>query len=435
MNRLLLLSLVLFALARADGQVLTLDRAIATAHEQAPMARIAEQQVAEASARASQTVAAFLPMVQVSSGYTASDNAVNAFMFALNQGEFQLVGDLNNPDAADNFQASAQIGLNLFNGGRDLANLRAARAAHRGAEFNRLASIDQVTLGVIRAYLAVLTTQEFVRASEASVMAFASAEQVSSSRVNTGTALKTDLLSIQVEKAQAEERLLQSRNALTLAREGLRLAMGLDSLPYAEFSTLDEVVLSLPLDSAPGIRPEVQARQAFADAAKSEFRAAWAGYLPSVNAFASFDYYKGWEFDGSNDSWTAGVSLKWSVFDGLLTGSTIREKRARMKAADEGARMARLQSSVELHSAASSLREATERVSVMRRAVELATEGATLTRQRYEQGLVLTAHVIDAENNLVQTEVGLARAKADELFARAALRHALNQPILGESSR
>jgi outer membrane protein len=436
-RRLLFLFLALLVLwaVQAGAQTLTLEQAVTLARDQAPMARIAAQQVIEASARAAQTRAAFLPMLRLSSGYTASDNAVSAFMFALNQGEFQLAGDLNHPDAADNFQVSAQVGINLFNGGRDLANNRAARAAKRGADFGRQATLDEVTLGVTRGYLGVLTAQEFVRASEAAVKAYASAEQVMSSRVNNGTALKTDLLSIQVEKAQAEERLLKSRNALALSKEGLRLAMGLDSLQYTEFQTLDQVSLDTPVDMSPGVRPEVSARASFAEAARNEYRAAWAGYLPSVSAFASADYYKGWEFDGSNDSWTAGVMLNWSIFDGFLTSSTVKEKRARMKAAEEGARLARLQTSVELTSASSSLGEATGRVAVMQRAVELATEGAMLTRERFEQGLVLTSHVIDAENNLVQAEVGLAQAKADKLLVIAALRRALSLPILGEKSR
>ena len=429
MKRFLLYPLFLLVVARVDAQVLTLEQAISTASEHAPMARIAEQQVKEAEARAAEARSAFLPMIRLSSGYMRSDNAVNVFMYALNQGEFQLAGDLNNPDAADNFYASAQVGLSLFNGGRDLANVRAARAAKRGADFTRQATVAGVTLDVTRAYLGVLTAQEFVRASEANLKAYSSAEQVMLSRVKTGTALKTDLLALQVEKAQAEERLLQARNAVALSKEGLRLAMGSDSLTFSEFMTFDQVSLKTPTGTQVGIRPEVQARRAFADAARNEYHAAYGGFLPSISAFVSSDYYKGWEFDGSNSSWTAGVTLNWSIFDGLFTSSSVKEKRARMVAADEGARMARLQTSVELTSASNSLTEAAQRVEVMQRAVDLATEGAQLTRQRFEQGLVITSNVIDAENNLVQAQVGLAQAKADKLFAIAALCRALSLPI------
>lgn len=433
MKLLLMMLVALGGLPLSGGaQQLTLEEAIRLSREQSPMARIAALRVTEASARAGEARAAFLPMVRVSSGYTASNNAVNGFMFALNQGQFALAGDLNHPPSADNFQASAMVGLSLFSGGRDLANLQAAGAARTGTEYVLRATSQEIALGVSRMYLAVLTAQEAVRASGAAVDAFASAEDVMLSRVDNGTALKTDLLTIQVEKARAQEQLLRARNGLVLAKDGLRLVIGLDSLNYAEFETLDQIAAPPISDTTPGVRPEVQASDLFARAAGKEYRAAFSGYLPSISAFASADYYKGFKFEHSNNSWTAGVMLNWTLFDGLFTGSSIREKRARMKAAEEGARMTRLQTSVELTSARNGYEEAGERLAVMRRAVALAEEAVRLTRTRFDQGLVLTSNVIDAENNLVQATVGLAQAKADRLYASAQLRRALTLPLSGE---
>jgi len=417
----------------SDAQQLTLQEAISLSREQSPMARIAALRVHEASARADEARAMFLPMVRVSSGYTNSNNAVNGFMFALNQGQFALAGDLNNPPSADNFQATAMVGLNIFNGGRDLANLQAAGAAHRGMEAVRQATSQEIALGVTRMYLAVLTAQEAVRASNAAVDAYGSAEKVMLSRVENGTALKTDLLNIQLEKARAEEQLLRARNGLALATDGLRLAIGLDSMSFTDFETLDQIPTPVIADTTSAIRPEVQAHELFARAAGKEYRAAWSGYLPSVAAFASADYYKGFKFDHANNSWTAGVQLNWTIFDGLFTNSSIREKRARMKAAEESARLTRLQTSVELTSARNGYQEASARLKVMQRAVELADEAARLTRTRFEQGLVLTSNVIDAENNLVQATVGLAQAKADKYYAMAQLRRALSLPLPGEN--
>ncbi|MDM7972809.1 MAG: TolC family protein [candidate division Zixibacteria bacterium] len=426
------LTALVVAVRPAAAGELTLEQAVGLAREQSPQARIAALGVSEAAARAAEARAAFLPMVRVASGYTASDNAVNAFMFALNQGQFALAGDLNNPPRWDNFQLSAQVGLNLFNGGRDLANLRAARGARAGAEFARSAADQEMVLGVTRMYLAVLTAQEAEEAARLAVEAYASAEQVMASRVENGTALRTDLLGIQVEKARAEERLLQARNGLALAKEGLRLAIGLDTLGFDEFQSLDEIAPAAPAAVQAGVRPEVQAQTSFARAAFHEYRAAWAGYLPSISAFAAVDYFRGLTYEHDNQSWTAGVMLNWTVFDGLFTGAAIREKRARLRAADEGARLARLQTSVELTSAAHGVEEAAGRVEVMQRAFDLAAEAVRLTEARFAQGLALTSQVIDAQNNLAQTAVGLAQAKADRILALAQLRRALSVPILGE---
>ena len=437
-SKLLPLALValLFGLTVAEtigSQTLTLDQAVALATEQSPTAQVAQQRVAEASARVQQARAAFLPMLRLTSSYTVSDNPVNVFMFGLNQGEFSMAGDFNNPPTADNWQTSAQMQYRLFAGGRDLANWRAAQSGRRGAEHMHRAIQNELTLQVIRSYLAVLTAKEFVRAGEAAVRDFQAGEQVMKSRVDAGAALKTGLLEIQVQLAQAEERLLQANNSLALARESLRFALGLDSLPYSEFVPLDELDLREPTSPAEGERPEIQARTAMLVASRAELRAAQGGYLPAVNAFAGFDHHQGREFDGSDDSWTAGLMLEWPLFDGFLTRSQVREKRARVHIAEQEERTARLQTSVELTTARLNLDNATRRVSVMDRAVTLATEHIELARRRFEQGLMLPSEVIDAENALFQAEAALAQAKADRHYAIAALRRASGMSIIGET--
>ena len=418
----------------ATGQTLSLQEAVALAQQHSPLAGAAAARVAEASAKTTEAEAAFYPMLRLNSSYTASDNPVQVFMYALNQGEFSLSSDLNNPSAADNWVASAQVGVRLFSGGRDIANWRAARAAEHGIQHVRRVTSDEMTIQVIRAFLSVLTAQELVRSATASAEAYQASEGVIASRVSAGTALRTELLNIQVQKARADERLLEATHALTLAQENLRLAVGLDSLAYASFGTLDDVTLSDPAAEELQERPEIQAQTSFVSAARADLRAAQSGYFPALSAFAGIDRFQGWEFDGTKSSWSAGITLDWTIFDGFLTRSMVREKRARLKVAEEDARLLRLQTSVELKSASLNVRQASERVTVMDRAVALASESALLTRQRLEQGLAISSQVIDAENALVQADADLAQAKADKIYAIAVLRRAQGLPIIGDDN-
>lgn len=417
----------------AYAQRLTLRDAVVTAEKSSPTAIAAHERVVEASAKSRQALAMFFPTVRVTSSYSQSNNPVNVFMYALNQGEFQLTPDLNDPDPADNWTLSGQASMRLFSGGRDWANRRAAKAAESGLRSVQSMAVNELTMQVTRSYLQVLTAAEYVRSADASLKSYTGSEQVMSSRVDAGTALKTELLNIQVQRARAEERLLQAQNGYALAKEGLRLAMGVEELPYSEFESLAELSIPAPTTSLPGERPEVLAQSAFADAARAQLRAAKSGYLPAVNAFASIDRYQGWEYDGDKSTWAAGLSLEWTLFDGFFTPSAVSEKRANLKAAEEAARQARLQTSFELQSATFNVSEAAQRVSVMDRAVALARESSELTRQRFAQGLALSSHVIDAEDALVQAEFGLAQARADRLLAIAALRRALALPITGDS--
>ena len=431
----LVLLLLIWAcqLGTARAQTLTLREAVLAAERNSPTAIIARERVAEAAAKSRQAAALFYPTVRLTSSYSQSNNPVSVFMYALNQGKFELTPDLNDPAAADDWLVSGQVYFRLFSGGRDWANQRAAKAAERGFRSMQVSTDNEMTMQAIRSYLQVLTATEYVHSAETSVKAYASSEQVMASRVAAGTALKTELLNIQVQMARAEERLLVAENGRALAKEGLRLIMGLEELSYSTFESLDSLALPEPSSATPVDRPEVLAHSAFADAARAQLHAAKGSYLPTVNAFASLDRHQGWEYDGDKSTWAAGLSLEWTLFDGFSTSGTVREKHANLRVAEEAARHVRLQTSVELRSATLSLAEATERVEVMERAATLAGESSELTRQRFTQGLALSSHVIDAEDALVQAEFGLAQARADRLLAIATLRRALAIPIIGDS--
>lgn len=420
------------SIGHLDAQKLTLEGALQLANKNAPLAIMAHERVAVATSRVRQAESALYPNLTISSSYVSSDNPVQAFMYALNQGKFSLSADVNNPPRADNWQLTVQTGLRIFSGGRDLAIRRAAKAAKLGEQGMEQVTANEVSLKITKAFLDLLTAQQFARSSETAVNAYMAAEDVVAARLDVGAALRTDLLDIQVQRIQAEDQQLRAANTLALAQEGLKMALGLDSLPYSEFAALDEVTIQEPAGSELSIRPEVAARDAYTRAARAELTAAKAAFLPSINLFATADRYQGWEFGGTNHNWTIGLTAEWAIFDGFLTHSQATEKQAYLKISEEASRMARLQASFDLISAKSSMLEATKRVAVMAQAVTLASESTTLTRQRFEQGLAITSQIINAENALVQAEVGLAQAKADRLYAIASLRRALNLPIIGE---
>ena len=76
------------------------------------------------------------------------------------------------------------------------------------------------------------------------------------------------------------------------------------------------------------------------------------------------------------------------------------------------------------------LQAAAERLAVSSKTVEQATESASLTRNRFEQGLALPTQLIDAETALVSARVRRAETESDERIAIAALRKALALPQL-----
>ena len=121
---------------------------------------------------------------------------------------------------------------------------------------------------------------------------------------------------------------------------------------------------------------------------------------------------------------------QWDLWDGFSTRAKVREARATLESAREEQRKLRLALDFEVEQAWLDLNAAAERLAVSGKAVEQAAESASLTRNRFEQGLALSTQLIDSESALVSARVRRAEAESDQRIAIAALRKAFALPQL-----
>ncbi len=409
----------------------TLERALDQALKASPDAEIARQRMAATQAGLAQADAAFRPRLQFQSSYLRTDNPMLVFGSILNQRVYSPTLDFNDVPDVDNFNAKGMLTLPLYTGGRNTANRSAARANAGAAREENLAVRNAIGFEVSRAFHTVLKAREFVRATEAAVRGLEQSVEVGKKRLEAGTALKTEVLDLEVRLAEARENLAQARNAQSLATRSLSNLLGFEGTE-GEFVVAE----SAPTVSAPDSkdysrRPELAAAGLRSKAAGEQVRAARGDFLPRVSAFGSLDYDYGWKYENGGGSYSAGALLQWDLVDGSLRRSKVREAAANHEAARAEERKIRLAIDLEAEQARLALSSANERLAVTAKAIAQAEESLALTRSRFEQGQALSVQLIDAETALVGARVRGAEAKADREIAIAALRKALGLPLLG----
>jgi len=405
-----------------------LERALDYALAHNPDARIAQQRIAAAQAGLEQANSAFWPKLQVESGYTRTDNPMLAFGIILNQRSFSSSLNFNNVPDVDDFNARGIVTVPIYAGGQNVARRQAATADAKAAKQNSAAVGNALGFEVSRAFLTVLKTRQFIHATEAAVNSYEGNLTVANKRLDGGTLLKSDVLDVEVRLAQAREDLVRARNANTLAERALRNLLGIED---GEFTVADTApVVGAPHSGDFTQRPELAAARERVSAAQSQVRASKSGYQPRVSAFGSLDYDYGWVTQGEGKSYTAGVMLRWDLWDGFATRSKAREASANLESAREEQRKLRLALDFEVEQARLDLKAADERLTVSSKTVEQAEESAKLTRGRFEQGLALSTQLIDSETALLAARVRRAEAESDQRIAVAALRKALALPQL-----
>lgn len=417
-------------IADAAGEPWTLEQAVRHALTNSPDARIAQKRIAAARAGLDQANAALWPQIQVQSGYTHTDNPMLSFGNILNQRSYRPSINFNDVPVTDNFNVRGLLTVPIYTGGRTKAARESAQANASAAQAAAETVRDTLAFEVTRTFHTVQKTREFIRAADAAVRAFEGHVVVASNRVAVGTALRTELLDLQVRLAQAREDLVRARNAQTLAARALRNLLGLES-STGEFAVADVApAVQAPAGEDFSGRPELAAVRENQRAAEARVHQAKSGYRPRVSAFGSLDYDYGWKTEGDGASHTAGVLLQWDLWDGKLTRGRVSEAEAEAEAAREEERRLRLAIGLEVELARLQLAEASERLAVTQAAVAQAGESAELTRARFDQGLMLSTQLIDAQTALTGAQVRRAEAEAEQRIAIAALRKALGQPQL-----
>lgn len=406
----------------------TLDQSLAIAFKNSPDARIARQRVAGAEAMAEQARAAWYPQLSLQGRYMETNSPMMAFGAILNQRAFNFGLDFNHPGRIDDFNATGTVAYNIYSGGRASAGLAAAKGGARAAEQDFRAAQQQLGAEVVKAWLNIHKAREAVGAVEAGVKAYASAVSVAQARFDAGQTLKADLLSLEVQLAQTQENLAAARHGAALAERAFLFALGLDTAgDKVELAADDPALARLALPDTRDFsqRPELLGLQERVRAAEAMVRAARGGRLPTVNAFANYQYDRGWQLNRDADSWMAGVSVDLNVFDGGQTSGKIRQATAELEQVKEMLRKATLGIGLEVEQARLAHDEAVERIAVTARVVDQAEESAALSRARFEKGVLLTADLIGVEGRLMEARMRRAVAVADEHIALAELRRAL----------
>jgi outer membrane protein len=437
-TRIAILTAAALAAAAGDAPGVTLNECIAAALSGNPDVRSATERVEAASAAIQEAASAWYPMLGGSATYARTDNAPQAFMMMLNQRRVSMQSDFNHPPDTENLALSLGLKYRLYDFGRRELD---RRMAQDGADISRLVLeglqndlIHQVTRG----YYAVLQASAFVAVQEESIGTLQESLRIANERLKAGQAVRSDVLNLEVQLAQANEDLIRARNRVKLAVAALNTAIGndlVDAGMAAEANPPAAVSTNLPPRPPPREdpgairgRPELQAARRVAELQQAGLAKARRQYLPTVNVFGSLD----WNSDVSSDferSYVAGVAAEVDIFDGFRRRAAVTGAGAQQRAAQADVDRAAGNLRLDLTSASIQAGEAWDRLDVVRKSIVSAEEALRITRERYQQGAADLPELLTTQVGLTGTRTRHVSALYDYLTALSNLDRAKGELI------
>jgi outer membrane protein len=372
------------------AQAITLEECIGQSLLESPDIGAAEQKTQASLAMMNRAKAAYYPWITVSTTYARTDNPPQAFMMALNQRDLDMTDpafDPNNPDDTNNVRLSVGVKYQVYNFGRRKLDYAMAGSGSDIACLQLVAVCNGLIHQVSASFYGVLQAQAFVRVQQESVASLQESLRVANERYQAGSAVKTDVLNLEVQLSQSAEDLIRARNSVFLAVAALNTAIGKDLVtsPDELDYMIPEESPALPPEEIERVeeRPELRIAGTMSDIRRMELEKAKRAYTPTINAFGSLDR-DGETFNDTEDSYLVGANLEWDLFTGFSRRNTVSQARSSLAAAQAEVKKTRNQLRLDLKQAYLKAVEARQRIEVTRKSLESAQESLRITQERYK---------------------------------------------------
>jgi outer membrane protein TolC len=159
--------------------------------------------------------------------------------------------------------------------------------------------------------------------------------------------------------------------------------------------------------------------------AESQAATARVAYLPQVSFRAAFEADRQKFVTGAGANWSAGVTLRWNLFNGFADRARIEEASSAMNRARAVEKQATAGVKLEVRRAQADLEAARQRMIVAESTITQAEESLRITKNRYEAGLTTVTELLRSETALAEAQSRHVIAIHDQRLAGVALEFAM----------
>ncbi|MGC4123184.1 MAG: TolC family protein [Myxococcales bacterium] len=435
------------AASTAEAPVLTLDQVLQLADENNYDLKVARERIVQVKEIRRKVLAAYLPQITVGGSYTRNQFDAKLSMptgywlrdmtgtpgfdrTKTNGPDFDptkgMPSESNPPGTASNtimmpsgmvdltiqdkdqfgFQAKLQQGILLP---ALFPLFKAADLAEEATQSTIQGVRIDVLYGAMQFYYACVGLKEVIGVSERVLQNYREHEKDAQVRVEAGALPKIALIQAQIERSNAEQDLRQAKANYV----SYKIALGTLVNHPEDFEVVHPAEPKDPGD------PEELMKQATRDRvllktlrinhelAVKNHDAVWYKFAPSLLATAQYQATNSKGFTGEYGAWAVGLVLGWTVWDGGVRESELRENASKvveselaLKSAENSVRDEVRRAFLDLQTAQSNRVKADE-------TLKLARENQALVTVNYQAGAATQLEVSDANKKLNSAEYNL----------------------------
>jgi outer membrane protein TolC len=378
--------------------------------------QIANQAFKSAQADYRQSNALFLPSITASHTAISTTNPLMAFGSKLNQ-EVLTASDfnpalLNDPSATQNYATKIEVLQPLINVD-GLYGRQAAKSKMEAFQLQTERTGEYLVLEVNKSFMQLQLAYKAVKVLEkANATADANLKLIEN-YFKQGILQKTDVLSVQVRVGEIKNQLQYAKSNVQNASDYLAFLLNEDNTNkvYKPLEDLDNTIaISSSNTILSGNRKDILAMDKSSEAYAKMYQSSKMNFLPTLNAFGSYELYDDTLFGTNAQGYLVGAQLSWKVFDGYKSIGKMEKAKAEYQKAEVENQQYKSQSQLELNKTNRQLKDAENKVNLEKLALEQSQEAYRIRSNRFTQGLEKTTDLLQAETQMFQKELQLLQA-------------------------
>ncbi|HVX40437.1 MAG TPA: TolC family protein [Gemmatimonadaceae bacterium] len=406
------------------GRTITLDDAIGIALQQNTAVRQAENASDLSAATVHEQKLQLLPSLNL------NVNGANNLGRNFSQSDGAIVNQ-----QTQSLNTGVSSSLTLFDGGKNVANVRAAQASNDAASQDLTRAKQTAVFTVMSNFVSLTNAQQQLEVQQENLKSLAAQEAQIQKLVDAGTRPIADLYQAQASVASAKLAVTQASNAIELAKVDLIQTLQLDPAatydfvaPQASGVSAASYNLQTLITQAWANRADLDAQNARVSAAQQSVKAAAASKLPTVSVGAS--YSTGYSSAGNaaftdqlNQRQGGGLSIGVSlpIFD--KGASSLAEQRAQID--EENAQLAlaqqKQQIALDVRRAYLNEQSAEQQLAAAQAQLTAAQNAVDATQKRYEVGAATLVEVTQSRAQQVQAASAVITAKNNLALQQAVM--------------
>ncbi|MDE0040926.1 MAG: TolC family protein [Candidatus Poribacteria bacterium] len=337
--------------------------------------------------------------------------------------------------AHHNLQATLGLRQPLFAWGRYFYAYQGAQLDLEAAKKELQSGKSQLSLDVSEAFHAVLLAQEFSNVAQQTVALVQEQLNMARKKFSAGAVTNFDVLRAEVQLANTKTQLIQARNRVDVAQNAFKNLLNIDLADEIhltgdfELPVISDLKLDTLIPLAKKNRPEIQQLEFSEAAGRKRLDVAKTGNLPDLSLFSNYQVDDNEKLTKMNRIWNVGVQINIPIFDGLATRATVQQAKSGLKQVQLAKHQRIDFVEFEVRTAYLNLIQAKSSIDVQKETVTQAEESMRIANLRYDNGMLTSVELTDAQLALAQAEVNHLQARHDFVVEFTRLERAVGQPL------